>query len=115
MQSLPRERSTATTTGTLARARAVIVMLFSIANVRAFRPTAVRTAVSSRALADRVHSTRHDAVGARPIGARPGESEVDAPSFFERVGSPRFIAAPMVEQSEAGEFVSVVLFTTSPL
>lgn len=112
MQSFSRARKTAATSfGTLARASAgVAVMLLSMGKVEVGAlQTAARTRrwLSSRPAAsavDRVHSSlQEEAVGARRAETSPEKSEADAPSFFERMGSPRYIAAPMVEQSEAGE------------
>ena len=87
------------------------VMLMSVAKGRSFQTHGFRTrasrVLSSRpaALAERAVPTQQDAPGAPPAEARPDaeEREADSPSFFERMGSPRYIAAPMVEQSEAGE------------
>lgn len=125
MQSSCQERNTAATAaGKLARSSAG-VMLMILSAVRVGKGTgalrtnaAVRTRWPSSRPALVVHSTVHSsrslqqdaAVGARPIEFRPEESTEDAPtSFFERMGSPRYIAAPMVEQSEAGEWLNVVL------
>eukprot|EP00752_Nemacystus_decipiens_P010181 g9072.t3 len=110
MQSSFRGRSTAAAAAieTLARASAgVVVMLLSVGKAGALRASA-RTcwhqSPRSAPSVDRAYSSslQQDAVGARPIKeARPEESEAHVPSFYERLGSPRFIAAPMVEQSEA--------------
>lgn len=84
-----------------------MVMLLSVGKAGALRTSARTRWQRARpaALVDRAHSSlQQNAVGARPIEeARSEGSETHAPSFFERMGSPRFIATPMVEQSEAGE------------
>ena len=89
------------------------MMLLSVGKAGALRPGARTRWQSSRpaTLVGKAHSSlQRDAVGARPIEeARPEERESHAPSFFERMGSPRFIAAPMVEQSEAGEVLLKVV------
>lgn len=117
MQRFSQGRNTAAPVGTFARASAgVVVMLLAMGKVEvgALQTTAwTRRWLSSRpaaSLADRVHSSlQEDAVGARPVEASPEEGEIDEPSFFERMGSPRYVAAPMVEQSEAGESLSLYI------
>lgn len=115
MQSPSHERNTGATFWVLKRASAVVVaMSLSIGKVGAFQTAAARTRWlrSHPALVGRVHGPLlQNDVGTRSIEARPEESDADAPGFFERIGSPRFIAAPMVEQSEAGESSIPVLGT----
>lgn len=45
--------------------------------------------------------------------ASPEHNEVESLSFFERIGRPRYVAAPMVEQSEAGESCSRTEYRTA--
>lgn len=110
MQRHTQEKEAATTVGSVPRAMTVAVMMLSIAKGGAFqaygmvRSNARTRLLSSRpALADRVLSPQEYATGARPAAeGRPERNEASS-SFFERMGRPRYIAAPMVEQSEAGE------------
>lgn len=116
MHRKTQEKEAATTVGRVPRAMTVAVMILSIANGGAFRPyhgivrsCSARTRLLSPppALADRVLSPQEYATAtvARPAveAARPEHNEAESVSFFERIGRPRYVAAPMVEQSEAGE------------
>lgn len=94
----------------MCRAMALAVVLVSVAKGRAFQahglPGRTRLLSSRPAAlsAERVIRPQQDAADAAPVGARPDAEgrAADSLSFFERIGSPRYIAAPMVEQSEAG-------------
>ncbi|CAM9668557.1 unnamed protein product [Pylaiella littoralis] len=114
MHRKTQEKEAATAVGRVPRAMTVAVMILSIANGGAFRPhhgivrsCSARTRLLSPppALADRVLSPQEYATAtvARPAveAARPENNEAESVSFFERIGRPRYVAAPMVEQSEA--------------
>lgn len=118
MQRHTQGEGVATAIGWGPRAMTVAGMMLLVAKGGAFQPChgMVRSCVartrllSSRpAVADRVPNPRgHDtaAVGARLPAVKavtPEHNEAGSLSFFERMGRPRYVAAPMVEQSEAGE------------
>lgn len=118
MQRRTRENETATAVGRVPRVMTVAAVLLAGSTGGAFQvyyggmvrscvARSTRLLSSRAALADRVPSPQEYATGtgARPAvdGAKPGHNEAESLSFFERMGRPRYIAAPMVEQSEAGE------------
>lgn len=70
---------------------------------RAARSLSSRPALADPVLTLRQQDDRSPSPEQKPAQER---SEADSTGFFDRMGRPRYIAAPMVEQSEAGEFAS---------
>lgn len=84
----------------------VVAMMSSSARIEAFKAAGparsaltARTRLSARAAAAMAEPISKDSSGGDQ--AKRALNGEDSRSFFERLGSPKYIAAPMVEHSEA--------------
>lgn len=104
------EKAANTAVGKFPRAMTMVVMVMSVGNGRAFQAYGLtrswartRQLSLGAALAERALGKQEHAQVQHAVEDRLERDEAGSMSFFERIGRPRYIAAPMVEHSEAGE------------